>query len=612
MGTHGCIVAIMAILLLMCIPSSLTASRSSVPSSVSAPNFVILLADDLGYGDVGYAGGITRTKHLDAMAADNNTIVFRNMHSGGTVCSPTRSSILTGRVGARDCISSALGCASQDALTCSETGALNNTLFTVAHAAAMAGAESQFYGKFHLGNFLPKPRGPFAGYISNPGTHGFDNWMATISCAPTMTPNCRCNHSWVKRHECLGGHYPHKSIDDGPPWCANYWEQQHEQESGMNNDTTSSAVQNYTSLIKDDSAFIVDQFERFLQTRSIPVVGEMQQAPPPFVALLFFHAVHIPFIASPEWRKKCENGTACRTPSPPAASFTPAQLDYYGSLAMLDAQVGRVRALLRSHGLSNNTMLLFMSDNGPEGIDCGPSGCPSSDPGSTGGLRGRKRDTWEGGHRVPGLLEYPAMLHGRAVGGWDGGIDTLVSSVDILPTIMDAYNISIRDTFHPDWIIDGESLLPLLHSMGAPVIPITDDHTLDGANNSNSIMHSIIGSTTNTPNWTRTKPLAWLWPSINNTLSTGWLAPEGDWKLVINSRTCNTSALAPPSDSCAPKLYNLLDDAYEKNDTKEVYPETFAWANASLTQWLVSVCHSQLQETGCGWIKSSGYCQGLL
>ena len=71
---------------------------------------VFIMADDLGLGDVGFTGGMARTPHIDALASGGSTVRLDHFHSGGTVCSPTRATVLTGRNHVRECIDSALGC----------------------------------------------------------------------------------------------------------------------------------------------------------------------------------------------------------------------------------------------------------------------------------------------------------------------------------------------------------------------------------------------------------------------------------------------------------------------------------------------------------------------
>ena len=94
-------------------------------------------------------------------------------------------------------------------------------------------------------------------------------------------------------------------------------------------------------------------------------------------------------------------------------------------------QVGRIRALLSELGIAEDTFTLLTSDNGPE-LSLGGHDCVSfPNPGSTGGLTGRKRALTEGGIRVPGIIEYPRLVKSNRV---DSG-SYPVSTMDILPTL---------------------------------------------------------------------------------------------------------------------------------------------------------------------------------
>ena len=127
------------------------------------PNFILLMSDDTGWGDVSYnnvssrihnpgAGGEEfvvnppRTPHLDAMAKSENSILFHRFYAGSAVCSPTRASALTGRTSDRDCISGAEGCGQKPAWSCADHLPLSPRTFTIAEAA-----KKQGYATLHVG-----------------------------------------------------------------------------------------------------------------------------------------------------------------------------------------------------------------------------------------------------------------------------------------------------------------------------------------------------------------------------------------------------------------------------------------------------------------------------
>lgn len=125
---------------------------------------------------------------------------------------------------------------------------------------------------------------------------------------------------------------------------------------------------------------------------------------------------------------------------------------------------------LKSEGYYENTMIWFTTDNGPE-VNCAPEGrCggvheippgtlhrpASKGPGSAGPLRGRKRDVWEGGHRVPGIISWPAVAKGPARESW-----APVVTMDFMATILEVLDMK-RPASQSDWAFDGISVLPIL------------------------------------------------------------------------------------------------------------------------------------------------------
>jgi len=126
----------------------------------------------------------------------------------------------------------------------------------------------------------------------------------------------------------------------------------------------------------------------------------------------------------------------------------------------MDEQMGRLRDWLRELGIADNTMLWFCSDNGPEGRD----GKKGRYRGSASPFRGRKRSLFEGGVRVPGLLEWPAHIK-------DGQItDILCCTSDYFPTVLDVLGFRIKGQPEP---IDGVSLMPLIDGkMAKRPVPI--------------------------------------------------------------------------------------------------------------------------------------------
>ena len=364
------------------------------------PNAILIMADDLGWGDVGFNGGtVIQTPHLDEMAAAS--LRFERFYAAAPVCSPTRGSVLTGRHPYRYGIHGA------------NQGHLKSEEWTLYEALSGEGYTTGHFGKWHLGTLTKVlresnrggPRG--AAHYSPPWEHAVDVSFATEAKTPTFDP----------MHKPLGaGSRFWPAITEGEvsvPYGTHYWIGD-EQPVDPDSD----------ELRGDDSRVIMD--------RAIEFLTEAVAADRPFVATVWFHAPHLPVVASPEFIALY-----------PDAS--PYEASYYGCITALDEQIGRLRACLRELRVAENTIVAFCSDNGPEGI-------AGDAPGSAGPLRGRKRDLYEGGIRVPGLLEWPARIRAPRSTSIPCG------TIDYLPTLLDAAGVAPP----ADRPMDGISLLPLI------------------------------------------------------------------------------------------------------------------------------------------------------
>ena len=312
----------------------------------------------------------------------------------------------------------------------------------------------------HLGNFFPKPgltKPTFANKkwpVSHPGMHGFDEWYATEASASSSMCNCGCRPEWVAEGDgCVigGGIFQHKSFA-----CTNYWRQRPDNETQhlpcRSPESTLDCVTNLTSKIPgDDSMHIMDRLQVFLDTR--------KSNKKPFLALLFLHTVHHPHPAMPEYYFAYND------------SYGNPAGDYLGTLTQMDTAIGRLRQMLQS---MPNTMLWFTADNGPH---TNPPGGLHDVRSATNGLRQCKASIFEGGIRVPGIVEWPAQIQEQR------NISVPVSTNDFLPTVLDLLQVPhevichilllsslhcpkhvypLYVFQHPNWYRDGESLLPLL------------------------------------------------------------------------------------------------------------------------------------------------------
>ena len=371
-----------------------TAGSTDAPPT---PNVILLMTDDQGWGDLGLRGHPRlETPHLDEMARAG--VRLDRFYSASPVCSPTRASVLTGRHPERMGIRGA------------NSGHLPPEEHTLAEALRAAGYTTGHFGKWHLGTLTTEVKDSNRGrpgateHYSPPWEHGFDRCFSTEAKVPTFDPMITPprEHGGVAR-----------SLVPGGPYGTAYW-------TGPGQRVTE-------GLEGDDSTLIMDRALQFMD-------GAAAEGRP-FLAVVWFHAPHLPVVADAERARRF-------------ADLPLQEQHFLGCLEAVDHNVGRLRQRLRELGIADDTLVWFTSDNGPEGK-------PDSGLGSTGPFRGRKRSLREGGVRVPGIVEWPAGL-APAV------IDVPSGTVDTLPTVLAAAGLPL-----PDAALDGVDLGPLLRGESA-------------------------------------------------------------------------------------------------------------------------------------------------
>jgi len=348
----------LAILLFLCSDRGSFASPPIRSQTPKKPNVVILLADDLGFRDIGCYGGPVRTPALDGLAKQGTR--FSQFYSGCAVCSPSRATLLTGRHHIRTGVYSWIHDPSQKShLLLRE--------ITLAEVLKDAGYSTAHVGKWHLGL-------PTANHAKpTPDRHGFDHWFATWNNAEPSHKN------------------PRNFIRNGKPV---------------------GKIEGYSCQIVADEAI------KWLEQR--------KDNPNPFFLNVWFHEPHAP-IAAPESIVRKYG------PSKDQAAV------YSGTIANTDQAVQRLLAKFKELGVTDNTLIVYASDNGSYRED------------RTGGLRGRKGMNWEGGIRVPGIFVWPGVIQSDSVSAIPAGL------VDVLPTVCGLLGLQ-----NPENHLDGADLTPIL------------------------------------------------------------------------------------------------------------------------------------------------------
>jgi arylsulfatase A-like enzyme len=298
------------------------------------PNIVLILADDLGYGDVGcYGCEDTRTPNIDRIAAEG--VRFTSFYSNGPECSPTRTAFLTGRyqhrVGGLEC---AIGTGNvgryDDAIRLRESHDLGlpASETSIAKVLQAAGYATGVCGKWHLG-YEPK---------FFPSHHGFDYWFGPVGGATDYF------------HHCESTGQPAVYLNGKPVDRVGY----------------------LTDLITEESVGFIRRNTRH-----------------PFFLYVSYTAPHTPYL-----------GPNDKRPDPVREEDynKGSRSTYIAMVERMDEGVGAILNTLQDNGLAQNTLVIFMSDNGAANV------------GKNAPFSGNKGNVFEGGIRVPCAARWPGVL----------------------------------------------------------------------------------------------------------------------------------------------------------------------------------------------------------
>ncbi len=414
-------------------------SAAATLHAAAKPNIVFILCDDLGYGDVKCMNpeGKIATPHMDAIAARG--MKFTDAHSSSAVCSPSRYGVMTGRYNWRSRLQSGvLGGLSPRLI---EEGRL-----TVASFLKEQGYRTACVGKWHLGMNWVVPPGKsvselnietadqvhnvdYAAPISNgPTSVGFDSYFG-ISASLDMVPYCFIQDGKVTANPTetmkltmnKGG--PESFTREGPG------------APGFKGEDV------LPTLTKKAVEFI---------TAATTKGGD--DPAKPFFLYMPLNSPHTPILPSAAWRGK-------------------SGLNLYADFVMeTDDAIGQVVAALEKQGVMDNTLLIVTSDNG-----CSPSAdyptllAKGHNPSAV--YRGTKADLYDGGHRVPFVVQWPAVVKPG------GTYSHPVCLLDFMATCADAVGATLPENAAEDSV----SLMPALRGKPGQVRDTIVHHSIQGA-----------------------------------------------------------------------------------------------------------------------------------
>lgn len=443
----------------------------------SQPNIVLILADDLGYGDISCLNkeGKLQTPNIDGIGREGT--IFTDAHSSSAVSTPSRYSLLTGRYNWRSSLK-------EGVLRGYSLPIIPITRTTIASLLKRAGYNTACIGKWHLGwvwNNIEAgvDKVDFSKPIQEgPTSVGFDYFYG-ISASLDMTP-----YVYVENN--MATMIPTKIQPQG---------------EGMKLMRKGPIADNFVPM--EVLPHIIDKAVAYIQ--------ESSQKEEAFFLFLPLPAPHSPILPSPEFQGK-------------------SGLNPYGDFVlMVDAMVGRVLTALEESGISDNTLVLFASDNGCSPIASYPNLIAKGHNPSA-SFRGYKADLYEGGHRVPFLVRWRDKVRSHVV-------EQPVCYTDILATLSSVANVKMKD----DEGEDSYNLTPLLFKKKSR------------ANIREAIVHH----------------------SINGSFS----IRKGDWKLLFSPGSAGWSFPNPKKDttllSTLPpiQLYNMKTDVSETKNLYKAYPQ---------------------------------------
>lgn len=428
------------------------------------PNVILIITDDQGFGDLGYYGNPhVKTPHLDSLAT--NSVRFDEFLVS-PVCAPTRAALMTGRYTLRTGVTD----------TYKGGAMMASSEVTLAEVLQEVGYKTGMIGKWHLGDNYPM----------RPQDQGFDYTLNHLSGGIGQPGD------WPNTLKGKRSYFDPILWENGQPY----------QGEGYCSDVFGKAALDFVEKNKDN----------------------------PFFLYLSFNAPHTPLQLPNEYYeiyKDIDPTKGFENDSRPFPKVHEKAKDYakkvYGMVTNIDDNLGRLFSTLRTLDIDENTLVIFMTDNGPQ------------DPRYIAGMRGKKSSVYQGGVRVPSFWYYPKAFNTPR------DIKTPAAHYDVLPTIAELCGATIPK----DRKMDGQSLLPLLLGEKTELAERTINRY-----------------------WTRNAPVKFKNISTRN----------NTYKLVAKANT------AKGEDEF--ELFNIIEDPYEQHNISEEHQDVNTGLKSEMISWI--------------------------
>ena len=462
-----------------------TLLNASPAAYAQLPNIVIILVDDMGYGDAGCYNAESKipTPNIDSLAAQG--LRFTDAHAPGPLCHLSRYGLMTGVYPFR-----------ADTNQWRKSPSIKAGQTTIASLLNQQGYETVMVGKWHLGFNEQGYEKPMNG---GPVDVGFDSFYG-IRASTDIPP-----YYYIRNREVVAAPTQTIPANQSKGWSpiqGAFW-----REGGISPDLElKDVLPNFTK----EAVAVIDNHAMRQRT------GKSND---PLMLYLAYPAPHTPWLPSPEFI-----GTS--------------QASMYGDFTnMVDANVGVVLKALEKNNMSNDTLLIFTSDNGPVWYE---EDVKRFQHDSSGGLRGMKADAWECGHRMPFLVRWPGTVAPGTVS------HQTISFTDLLATFAEMTDQQLPDEAGAD-SFSFLSVLQGTQPENQPVHP-----------------HLVVASGRN-----------------------GFTIREGDWKYIDmlgSGGFSKPNRVKPQPGGPQNQLYNLKNDPGETKNLTLEHPEISKRLKEQLTR----------------------------